>query len=161
MESKLSVQGISKSFRLRRGGNIDILKVLQSVSFDIRQGEVVSLVGESGCGKTTLLRIVQGLVASDHGRIMVDGDTVKKPGRDRGFVFQHATLLPWRSARENVEFGLELAETGKEERKAVALALLKLVGLEASLSSIRTSCPAACSSASASPGRWPSSRPSC
>ena len=60
MESKLSVQGISKSFRLRRGGNVDILKVLQSISFDIKQGEVVSLVGESGCGKTTLLRMSRG-----------------------------------------------------------------------------------------------------
>jgi NitT/TauT family transport system ATP-binding protein len=131
MEMKLSVQGISKSFRLRRGGSdIDVLKVLQSISFDIRQGEVVSLVGESGCGKTTLLRIVQGLVASDQGRIVVDGHAVAKPGRDRGFVFQHATLLPWRSARENVEFGLELADVDKEERRRLANALMKLVGLE-------------------------------
>jgi NitT/TauT family transport system ATP-binding protein len=103
--------------------------VLRSVSFDVRQGEIVSLIGESGCGKTTLLRIIQGLVRFDAGAVLVDGMSVTKPGRDRGFVFQHASLLPWRSARQNVEFGLELDGVSAAERVSRAEGLLKLVGL--------------------------------
>ena len=101
---------VTKSFRIRgrRGAQDRMLNVLRRVSFDVRQGELVSLIGESGCGKTTLLRIIQGLIHLDSGSILVDGIPVTKPGRDRGFVFQHASLLPWRTARHNVEFGLEL-----------------------------------------------------
>ena len=128
---KLSVQNVCKTFRLRGGaaGKESLLPVLRNVSFDVRQGEIVSLIGESGCGKTTLLRIIQGLVRLDSGSVQVDGTSVTKPGRDRGFVFQQASLLPWRSARHNVEFGLELQGLPARERAARAESLLNLVGL--------------------------------
>jgi NitT/TauT family transport system ATP-binding protein len=128
---KLAVRKVSKSFRIRgqRGSQDRILNVLGDVSFDVRQGEVVSLIGESGCGKTTLLRIIQGLIRLDNGSILVDGVPVTKPGRDRGFVFQHASLLPWRNARHNVEFGLELQGVPAAERASRAQELLNLVGL--------------------------------
>ncbi|MDE2450596.1 MAG: ABC transporter ATP-binding protein [Gammaproteobacteria bacterium] len=127
---KLSVRSISKSFRVQGGGKEEqYLRVLQNVSFDVAQGKIVSLIGESGCGKTTLLRIVQGLVRLDSGSVRVDGTEVAAPGRDRGFVFQQASLLPWRTARRNVEFGLELQGMGKAERQARAMNLLELVGL--------------------------------
>jgi NitT/TauT family transport system ATP-binding protein len=128
---KLSVQNISKTFRLRGidSGNESLLQVLKNISFDVRQGEIVSLIGESGCGKTTLLRIIQGLIRYDSGSILVDGESVTKPGRDRGFVFQQASLLPWRPARGNVEFGLELQGVPKAQRIERATNLLKLVGL--------------------------------
>jgi NitT/TauT family transport system ATP-binding protein len=102
--AKLAVRNVTKIFRIRgrRSSQDRILKVLGGVSFDVRQGEVVSIIGESGCGKTTLLRIIQGLIRFDSGSILVDGVPVTKPGRDRGFVFQHASLLPWRTARHNV-----------------------------------------------------------
>ncbi|WP_375396650.1 ABC transporter ATP-binding protein [uncultured Sphingomonas sp.] len=129
--AKLAVRGVTKTFRLRGapGGGQQFLNVLRGVSFDIRQGEIVSIIGESGCGKTTLLRIVQGLVRLDTGAIEVDGVPVKKPGRDRGFVFQQAGLLPWRTARQNIEFGLELQGVSKAERTQRASELLQLVGL--------------------------------
>ena len=128
---KLSVRDVCKTFRLRGNaeGKDQHLNVLRNVSFDVRQGEIVSLIGESGCGKTTLLRIVQGLIRLDSGTVQVDGSPVTKPGRDRGFVFQQASLLPWRSARQNVEFGLELQGLAKAERRKRAMALLELVGL--------------------------------
>jgi NitT/TauT family transport system ATP-binding protein len=128
--TKLSVQNIRKTFRLRdAAGGQGMLNVLAGVSFDVHQGQIVSLIGESGCGKTTLLRIIQGLIRMDSGSIAVDGVSVTKPGRDRGFVFQHASLLPWRSARSNVEFGLELQGVPKAERRTRAQQLLELVGL--------------------------------
>lgn len=128
---KLSVRNVCKSFRLRggAGGSTGLLNVLRNVSFDARQGEIVSLIGESGCGKTTLLRIVQGLIRLDSGSVLVDERPVNGPGRDRGFVFQQASLLPWRSARQNVEFGLELQGIPRAERAHRALQLLELVGL--------------------------------
>jgi NitT/TauT family transport system ATP-binding protein len=131
---KLSVRNVRKAFRLRAGtGEKDVkdrmLQVLGDVSFDVRQGEIVSLIGESGCGKTTLLRIIQGLIHLDAGSILVDGNVVKGPGRDRGFVFQQASLLPWRTARQNVQFGLELQGVPKAERLRRATELLELVGL--------------------------------
>ena len=115
---KLAVRHVNKSFRIRgrREAEDRILSVLGDVTFDVRQGEVVSLIGESGCGKTTLLKIVQGLIRMDGGIVLVDGVTVTRPGRDRGFVFQHASLLPWRNALHNVEFGLELQGIPAAER---------------------------------------------
>jgi len=128
---KLSVRNVCKTFRLRggAGGKDRPLHVLRNVNFDVPQGKIVSLIGESGCGKTTLLRIIQGLVRLDSGSVMVDGIAVTAPGRDRGFVFQHASLLPWRSAQRNVEFGLELQGVPKAERARRATKLLELVGL--------------------------------
>jgi NitT/TauT family transport system ATP-binding protein len=129
---KLAVRHVNKSFRIRgrREAEDRILSVLGDVTFDVRQGEVVSLIGESGCGKTTLLKIIQGLIRMDGGIVLVDGVTVTRPGRDRGFVFQHASLLPWRNALHNVEFGLELQGIPAAERTQRARKLLGLVGLE-------------------------------
>jgi NitT/TauT family transport system ATP-binding protein len=128
---KLSVRNVSKTFRSHTatGDQERLVDVLRAVSFDVGQGEIVSLVGESGCGKTTLLRIIQGLVRLDSGSVLVDGSAVTSPGRDRGFVFQQASLLPWRSALHNVEFGLELQNVPKVERVRRAAELLELVGL--------------------------------
>jgi NitT/TauT family transport system ATP-binding protein len=127
----LSVRQVCKTFRLRgrSRGRDRALNVLQHVNFDVRQGELVSIIGESGCGKTTLLRIVQGLVRQDFGSVSIDGVDVAAPARDRGFVFQHASLLPWRSALQNVAFGLELQRVPKRERTRRATELLELVGL--------------------------------
>jgi NitT/TauT family transport system ATP-binding protein len=127
---KLSVRNVSKTFRQRTSREQDrALPVLRDVSFDVQQGNIVSLIGESGCGKTTLLRIIQGLLRTDSGSLLVDGTAIVGPGRDRGFVFQQAYLLPWRTARQNVEFGLELQGTPRSERTSRAMQLLELVGL--------------------------------
>ena len=130
---KLAIQQMSKTFRVRGGAGQKafLLPVLRQLSFDVYENEVVSLIGESGCGKTTLLRIVQGLVRRDSGTILVDGREVEGPGRDRGFVFQQASLLPWRTARQNIEFGLELQRVDRAARLRRARELLDLVGLAA------------------------------
>jgi NitT/TauT family transport system ATP-binding protein len=129
---KLSVEDVSKSFRMPRSSSEaePALPVLHGVSFVVHEKEIVSLIGASGCGKTTLLRIVQGLVPLDAGRVAIDGKTVDRPGPDRGIVFQQANLLPWRSAAKNVEFGLEIQGLPKSERTAQAVRLLELVGLK-------------------------------
>ena len=121
---KLSVDNVQKAFRLRDSdGSHSLLRVLGGVSFEVHTGEIVSLIGESGCGKTTLLRIIQGLMTKDGGEVVVDGEVATGPGRNRGFVFQQATLLPWRTARQNVEFGMELMNMSRAERSERALEL--------------------------------------
>jgi NitT/TauT family transport system ATP-binding protein len=129
---KLGVRKVSKTFRIRSedGKSQKLLNVLRDISFDVEENEIVSLIGESGCGKTTLLRIVQGLMKHDAGAIEVDGNAVTGPGRDRGFVFQQASLLPWRTAQSNVEFGLEIQGVDPKVRAERARQLLQLVGLD-------------------------------
>lgn len=128
---KLSVKNIHKAFRIRGIGKEDptFLQVLGGINFDIYENEVVTLIGESGCGKTTLLNIVQGLLKHDSGTILIDGKAVSGASRDRGFVFQQATLLAWRTARKNIEFGLELAGVPVEKRRKTSDEFLELVGL--------------------------------
>ena len=102
---------------------------LRDVSLEVEPGQFISLVGASGCGKTTLLRIVDGLIAPSRGEIRVDGEPVTRPGPDRGFVFQQDALFPWRTVLDNVIFGLEVQGRPKREARERADVLVRLVGL--------------------------------
>jgi NitT/TauT family transport system ATP-binding protein len=104
-------------------------EALRDVSLQVDGGEFISIVGASGCGKTTLLRIVDGLKAPSGGQVWVDGKPVQKPGPDRGFVFQQDALFPWRTVLDNVIFGLEVQGKSKKEARARADGLVGLVGL--------------------------------
>ena len=80
---------------------------LEDITLDVRSGEFLALVGPSGCGKSTLLDLLGGLALPTSGRILLDGRPITGPARDRGIVFQQYALFPWRTAAQNVEFGLE------------------------------------------------------
>ena len=125
---------VSKRFTLRVDGAEQTVQALSDLSFSVGDGEIVALIGPSGCGKTTALRIAMGLEAASGGRITVDGVTVSGCGHDRGMVFQHAALLPWLTALENVMFGLEMKGTRGEELRDTAQRYLDLVGLKDSAS---------------------------
>ena len=107
------------------------LTALQDVSFGVEAAEFLCVVGQSGCGKTTMLNIVAGFLKPTQGEILISGKTVKGKGLDRGIVFQDfAQLFPWRTAQRNIEFGLEMKGIAKEERTEIALRFLRLVNLE-------------------------------
>ncbi|MPZ53382.1 MAG: ATP-binding cassette domain-containing protein [Acidimicrobiia bacterium] len=125
MPVKLKTQGLCKSFV--RGD--EELLVLEDINLAINEGEFVAFVGASGCGKTTLLRIIHGLIKPTHGEILVAGEAVQEPSPSRGFVLQEDSLLPWRSVLRNVTFGLEVQGRSTKEADLVAFELLKLVGL--------------------------------
>jgi ABC-type nitrate/sulfonate/bicarbonate transport system ATPase subunit len=105
------------------------LPVLDDVDLAVPDGAFVSVVGPTGCGKTTLLRIVHGLLRPTSGRVVIDGRPVTGPSADRAMVFQEFNLLPWRNARHNVELGLEVQGADRARRRAAADAALRLVGL--------------------------------
>ncbi|MBK1795496.1 ABC transporter ATP-binding protein [Devosia sp. WQ 349] len=125
----VEIQNVTKTFKTKVGGVHREVKALQGVSFSMERGEIVAITGASGCGKTTMLRIIMGLERASGGAVIVNGKEVNGCGYDRGLVFQHSELLPWRNAEQNVAFGLELKGMGKVERQAEAKRNLELVGL--------------------------------
>ena len=126
---EVSLIDVSKRFILRVGSETQTVRALSRVSFTVRDGEIVSLIGPSGCGKTTALRIAMGLELATSGRVTVDAREVKGCGHDRGMVFQHAELLPWLTAMQNVMFGLEMKGMRGAELRSTAEKYLDLVGL--------------------------------
>jgi NitT/TauT family transport system ATP-binding protein len=129
---EVNFHDVSKRFTLRVDEQIQHVQALDRVSFTVNDGEIVALIGPSGCGKTTALRVAMGLDASTSGRVTVDGREVKGCGYDRGMVFQHAELLPWLSALQNVMFGLEMKGVRGGELRSTAEKYLELVGLKES-----------------------------
>ncbi len=129
---EVSLIDISKRFSLRLEGKVHRVQALDRVSFTVRNGEIVVLIGPSGCGKTTALRVTMGLEKATSGRVTVDGREVKACGYDRGMVFQHAELLPWLTALENVMFGLEMKGMRGTALRETAMRYLDLVGLRES-----------------------------
>src|ERR1700730_11111720 len=121
MARKLEISHLGKAF-----GD---LRALEDINVAVERGEFISVVGPSGCGKTTFLRIVAGLELASSGEVLLDGRAVRRPGGDRGFVFQADSLLPWRTVFANAIIGREVAgHVGAAERRRT-MELLKLVGL--------------------------------
>jgi ABC-type nitrate/sulfonate/bicarbonate transport system ATPase subunit len=123
---KLEARNISMAFSRRE----QRIEVLRDVSLQVTDGHFVSIVGASGCGKTTLLRIVDGLIAPTRGEILVGGVPVSGPGPDRGFVFQQDALFPWRTVLDNVIFGLEIQGASRRAARERAAGFIQLVGLD-------------------------------
>lgn len=98
-------------------------------TLSISPGEFVCLLGPSGCGKSTLLNVVAGHVTAKTGRVVIDGEVITGPGPDRGVVFQHYSLFPWRTVRENVSFGPLMAGTASKAANRIASQFLDVVGL--------------------------------
>lgn len=121
----VNIEGVSMTFS-RKG---HVTQVLESINLQIKPGELICLLGPSGCGKSTLLNIVAGFIKPTTGYVMVDQQQVKKPGADRGFVFQQYSLLPWKTAFQNIELGLKIKGMPKTEREDLVGEYLNLVGL--------------------------------
>jgi len=126
-DSQIDARHVSLEYEVD-GRNVLAVK---DVSFAVRKSEFYCILGPSGCGKTTLLNILAGLLTPSSGEILIDGAAIGARKQDRGVVFQDiGQLFPWRTARFNVEFGLEMRGIKKAEREKIALEFLRLVGLE-------------------------------
>ena len=121
MTTQLELAGVSKRY-----GDTT---VLESIDLAIAQGEFVTLIGPSGCGKSTLLKLISGLTTATTGSILIDGLTPLNARQSISYIFQDATLLPWRTVTRNVGLGLELEHANREVRKQKIQSLIELVGL--------------------------------
>lgn len=127
LSPKLETRHISKEFVK---GRSHIVPVVKDISLMIHPSEFVSIVGASGCGKTTFLRILDGLIEPTSGDVIIDGRKVSAPSSDRAFVFQKDSLWPWRTAADNVRFGLQIQRRPRQEADSIVQSLLQLVGLK-------------------------------
>ena len=107
------------------------VQAVTDTQIHVKPGEFVSIVGPSGCGKSTLLNAVAGFLKPTTGIVTVDGERVNGPSAERGMVFQQYSLFPWKTVRENVEFGLKMRGMPRSQRERAARTLLGLAGLEA------------------------------
>ncbi|MCC8966367.1 ABC transporter ATP-binding protein [Bradyrhizobium sp. Pear76] len=114
-DRRVEVKGLSKSFQLAR----TTIEAVRDVSFDVRRGEFVALLGPSGSGKSTVLNMIASLIRPTGGEILIDGKRVVagKATADVGYVFQRDTLFPWRTVGDNIGYGLELSGVPAHERK--------------------------------------------
>ncbi len=126
MAAEIRIQGLTRVFN---GAGMPVT-ALADVTLEFEPGAFACIVGPTGCGKTTLLRIIAGLDRPTSGRVEVSGIEVSGPRRATGMVFQQYSLLPWRNVIDNVAFGLELRGASRAERQQRAGELLRLVGLE-------------------------------
>ncbi|PYP86314.1 MAG: sulfonate ABC transporter ATP-binding protein [Candidatus Angelobacter sp. Gp1-AA117] len=135
-KSKITVKNVSRTFYSPQGEKIN---ALQDVNFEIDDvyspqgkdiGEFRVLLGPSGCGKSTLLRMIAGLEHPDSGEVLVNGNLVRDPGKDRGMVFQKYTSFPWLTVADNIAYGMRINGVPKEKRDPVVSQLVEAVGLK-------------------------------
>lgn len=124
--SKIVANRVGKAFVDTSGRSVQALK---DVSLTVGQGRFVSLVGPSGCGKSTFLYIIAGFILPSQGEVLVDGKEIIGPGSNRGIVFQEYALFNWRTALENVMYGLEMKGLPKAERIRTAQKYIDFVNL--------------------------------
>src|SRR4051795_8094241 len=101
---QIVVERVSHTYRPARGRAV---AALEEISLDIAPQQFVALLGPSGCGKSTLLYLIGGFLPVEKGAIRVEGAAVRAPGPDRGIVFQHFALFPWKTVKDNVRYGLQ------------------------------------------------------
>lgn len=127
--ARIEVNDVSKRFKKQGRSGADFL-ALDAVSLSVEPGEFISLIGASGCGKTTLLRMMSGLLPFDDGSIHVNGELVRGVPPSIGFVFQEPALLPWRTVRDNLRFALQQKSLPAEECDRLIDAKLELTHLQ-------------------------------
>ena len=124
--AQITIEGVTHVYRPPHGRPV---LALDGVSLDVRTREFLALLGPSGCGKSTLLYMIGGFLPIETGKIVVDGKAVSGPGPDRGIVFQHFALFPWKTVRANILYGLERQGLPRAVRERRAQTFIDLVGL--------------------------------
>ena len=123
--SKINFECINIAFETKSSSYVAI----KDLSFQIEEGSVTCIIGPSGCGKSTLLNLLGGFIKPKSGSITINNSNLSLTELRKAFVFQDYALFPWRTALENVEFGLEVLKISRDKRRALAMEALKSVGL--------------------------------
>jgi len=106
------------------------VEALKDINFTLKKGELLAVLGPSGCGKTTLLNMIAGFINPTEGNASLGGEVIKGPGVERGMVFQQGALFEWLPVSKNVDFGLRMKKTGKQEGIELVEKWLDIVGLQ-------------------------------
>lgn len=130
MSSRAIIEADRLSLEYSSAGGSSRTLALNDISLSVEEGEFLTVLGPSGCGKTSLLNIIAGLVAPTSGDVRLDGRRISKPGPDRGVVFQSHALLPWRTVRDNIKFGVEMQRDKRRRKTEEIDDIVRLVGLE-------------------------------
>lgn len=130
--AKIIVNNVNRAYTIKRNNanGADQFVAIKDFNLQVKEGEFLTIVGPSGCGKSTFLDMVAGLAHPSSGKILIDGKLIKGPALDRGIILQGYALLPWRTVRRNVEFGLEIKGISKSERNNISQKFINLVGLQ-------------------------------
>jgi ABC-type nitrate/sulfonate/bicarbonate transport system ATPase subunit len=144
---KVEIIDLRKEFEHSKRGS---LLALDRVRMEVASGEFVSIVGSSGCGKTTLLEIIAGLQEKTGGEILIEGIPIEKSPANRAIVFQHYALFPWLTVQKNIEYGPRIRGIDRKERKRICRKYTDIVGLNGFEKYTPMSFQEACNSAS----RW-------
>ncbi|MDR1388711.1 MAG: ABC transporter ATP-binding protein [Treponema sp.] len=130
-EYKIVARNIGQIFHIKRAGEgRREFTAVENMNLTVKKGEFVTIVGPSGCGKSTFLDILAGLSVPSSGEIFIDDRKVSGPALDRGIVLQGYALFPWRTVRQNIEYGLEIKKIKRHERRAISDRFINLVDLQ-------------------------------
>ena len=127
-ESTVSAVGVGKTYPGHSADDPPVL-ALRDINFTVRHNEFCSILGHSGCGKTTLLTIIAGFEQPTFGQLLLNGMPVGKPGWERTMIFQDYALFPWLTVQDNIAFGLEMKNVKVAERNRIVQQYIALVGL--------------------------------
>lgn len=125
--SYLKIENMEIAFKSLKGKFVAV----KDINLDIEKGQIISIIGHSGCGKSTILNAIAGMTFPSKGSVVLNGKTIKGPGPDRGVVFQNYSLLPWLTVYENIFEAVDAAlrDKAKEEKRALVEKYLKMVNL--------------------------------
>ena len=126
MSSSIKISGVDRVYTDTDGVSVEALR---GIDLDIREGEFISLIGPSGCGKPTLLRLIAGLDKPQAGELTIDGSKITGVGPERGYVFQQGSLFPWLNIEKNISYGLRARGVLKTEKEKVG-EYISMVGLD-------------------------------
>ena len=122
----LRIENVSRTYYDNEGGQVD---ALSKINLEVYRGEFLSIIGSSGCGKTTLLRLVAGLDKPESGKLTLGGEEISGPDPERGYVFQHGGLYQWLTVEKNIAFGLKARYVYRENREKVKQ-FIEMIGLK-------------------------------
>lgn len=128
MGSMVNIVGVGKKYPGHKQQELSVT-ALDNVTFEVRQHEFCSILGHSGCGKTSLLNILAGFEEVTSGRVLVDDKPIGHPTWQRTMIFQDYALFPWLTVEKNIAFGLEMKKVAPRERQAIIENNIRLVGL--------------------------------